>query len=188
MTASQPVAKRSTPECGGRLRDRPGVGRIERPGKPRQKLSVIGQQSRLSGDDRHDVPVCQLAENGDQLMTDPVAQVGRVSVGRILDGAQLELKAQGVGLGSAQSKNRMSMTQAHRCETICRRTAEKVEQDGLCLVVGCVAGGGTFRQGSEPGRARPRFEVGPGGDDHLVDDDFDTESRGELVDDMYVLV
>jgi hypothetical protein len=80
------------------------------------------------------------------------------------------------------------MTLAHRCETICRRTAEKIEQDGLCLVVGCVAGGGTFRQGSEPRRTRSRFEVGPGGDDHLVDDDFDTESRGELVDDMYVLV
>jgi hypothetical protein len=82
----------------------------------------------------------------------------------------------------------MPWSGAHGGETVRGSTAEQVEEDGLCLVVGRMTRCSSGRQSAEPGRARPCLEIRPLSDAYPVDDDLDTEGGGNLVHDMYVLV
>ena len=120
-------------------------------------------------------------------MTNPIAQVCRVAVRRVLHWVQAELRAQVVGLGPAQPEYRVPGPGAHRRESISSGTTEQVQEDGLCLIVGRVAGGGTGRESPEPSRTRPRLEVGPCTNVHPVDYDLDPERSGDRGYDLSVL-
>ncbi len=110
-------------------------------------------------------------------MTDPIAQVSRILVRRVLHGVQTEPGAQVVGLGASQGENRVAGARAHRGKPVGGGPPEQVDEDRLGLIVGRVAGSGAFRQGTEPSRTRPRLEVGPGADVDSVNDDLDAERR-----------
>ena len=97
-------------------------------------------------------------------MTDPVAQVGRIPVRRVLHGMETEPRAQVVGLGTAQGENRVARPRAHCRQTVGGGAPQQVEENRLRLIVGRVAGGGVGREDPEPGRPRPCLKVGPGTD------------------------
>ncbi len=188
MITPQPFPQSATPERSGSVRDRPGVGRVERCGELAEQGRVIGQQPRLTGQDGHDVTAGELAQHGDQLVTDAVAQVGRVAVRRVLDRVQTEPRAQRVGLGPTQGENRVPRPSAHRREAVSGGAAEQVDEHRLCLIVGGVAGRRTGRHGAESGRARSRLEIGTSSEAHPVHDDVDAELAGDLVHDADILV
>ena len=133
------------PMGGRRLRDRLGIGRVEGGGELSQKIGVIGHQPRLTGENRDDVAAGELAERGQQLMANAVAQIDRVGVAGVFHRAQTELCAQGMGLGPAQPQNRVPRSGAHRRKAVGGRAAEEIEEDGLGLVVGGVAGSSPWR-------------------------------------------
>ena len=99
---------------------------------------------------------------GNELVTDPVAQVRRVVVAGVLDRAESQLGTKSVGLGPAQPEDRVPRPGSHGRKPVGGGAAEKVEQHGLGLVIGCVTGGGTrWQDPSRAARARAsRF--GPG--------------------------
>jgi hypothetical protein len=188
MTTPQPFTHSATPESRGSVRYCPGVGRVERSGELAEQGRVVGQQARLTGKDGHDVTACELAQSGHQLMTDPVAQVGRVSVRRVLDRVQTEPGAQRVRLGPAQGENRVPRPGAHRRKTVGSGAPEQVDEDGLRLIVGRVTGRRPSRHSAEPGLARPRLEVRTGSEADAVHDDVDAELAGNLVHNTDILV
>lgn len=188
MVASQPLAQCPASKGCRRVRDRPGVGRVESRGELAEQDRVVSQQPRLAGEHRHDVTTCELAQHRYQLVTDPVAQVGRVAVRRVLDRVKAKLRAQCVGLGTTQGEYRVPGPRAHGREAICGGAAEQVEQDGLRLIVGRVAGGGTDRHGTEPGGTRTRLEIRACTNAHPVNDDLDAELAGDLVHNTDILV
>ena len=57
-----------------------------------------------------------------------------------------------MGLGPAQGENRVPRARAHRRQPVGGGAPEQVEEDGLGLIVGRVAGGGAVR-------AEPRAEL-----------------------------
>ena len=83
-------------------------------------------------------------------MTDPVAQVGRISVRRVLHRLETEPRAQVVSLSTAQGENRVASPRAHCRQTVGGGPSQQVEKYRLGLVVGRVASGGVDRESPEP--------------------------------------
>jgi hypothetical protein len=137
----------------------------------------------LAGEDRHDVPAPEIAEHGDQLVADTVAQVGRIDVRGVEDRAKAELCAQSMGLGAAEIKDRVARAGTHRREAVGGGAPEQVQKNGLGLVVGGVSGGGSRRQDPDSGGARSRLEVRAGTYRDAVNHHLNIEGASEVVDD-----
>ena len=82
----------------------------------------------------------------------------------------------------------MPRPRTHGREAVGGGAPQQVEEDGLCLIVGRVAGRYPGRHGAEPGRARPRLEIGTSSEAHPVHDDVDAELAGDLVHNTDILV
>jgi len=102
----------------------------------------------------------ELAQYRDQLVTNPIAQIRRIQVRRVLNRVQTEHLNTSCGFGASQGENRVAGARAHRASpSVAAHGA--VDEDRLGLVVGGVTGSGAYRQGTKPRSTRPRSRLGP---------------------------
>jgi hypothetical protein len=69
-----------------------------------EQRRLIRHEGGLAGQHGNDIAICHLTEEGDQLGPNPVPAEARVVVARIVDRNQADSRAQGGGIGAAQTK------------------------------------------------------------------------------------
>ena len=87
-------------------------------------------------------------------MSDPVADMGRVAVRRVLDRHEPEVDAQRTGLGPPQAEQRMALGR-HAGQPVDAAASQQVDEHGLGLVVGGVAGEHAVPAAPRRGRRAP---------------------------------
>ena len=93
-------------------------------------------------------------------MADAVADEPGVVVAGIVNRTEVEVGAELTGLGSAEGEDRLGGRAPHPGQAVEGGAPEEVDEDGLGLVVGGVAGEHAGREGRVSRRAGPGFEVG----------------------------
>ncbi len=168
MVGREPPAHRppGQRQIGAAARALASVGSSAAARASSRSLLVAGQVG-LAGEQGHRVAAGQVGQQGQQFVAHPVAQVARVGVGRVVHDRQCERAAQGHGLGPAQGEQGRAAG-AHRRQAGQRGAAQQVEQHGLGLVVGGVAGEHARGQHAVAGLAGAGLQVGPVGDGHRL--------------------
>ena len=165
--ASQRRTARRASATGAAARAR-GVGGVEVGRERVHEVGLVAEHLGLAGEDRDDVALGDGVEQGEELVAHPVAAEGGRLVGRILDRSQAEVPAERPGLAPAQAEQRPA-DGPHAGQPVEPGAAQEVEQHGLGLVVGCVAGQDVGRQRGVAGgpgaglQVRPRRDLDPHG-------------------------
>ena len=174
-----PLPDRPGAENSGRSREFGGIGRVDRRGELVEVLVVGAQQVGGAGEQDGHITLGDVVEQGEHLVTDPVAAEAPIVVAGVLGDDEAELLAQCGGLEAPKPQDRVAPARTDRAESGRSGAAQEREEDRLGLIVERVAG---HRLGSEcgvSGGPRPRLEVGS-----VVDVDVDhTEADPEAVGD-----
>jgi hypothetical protein len=153
--ADGPLGQRR--RCGG---EGAGVGRVDRGRQVVEQHDVGPGHVGLAGEDGHDVAPGDGVEQRQQLVAHPVAAERRVGIAGVVDGLEPHVDTQSQGLAPAQPPDR-APHRVHTHQPVEPGAAQQVQQHGLGLVVGRVAGQRVGRQRRVPGRPGPGLEVGP---------------------------
>lgn len=141
------------------------VGRIDVSGKVIEKVGVVGQMGALAGHESGDIAVSNLAEQGNHLVTDPIASMHRAEVRRIGNRGETESGTHRFGVATPEREEGVPRP-THPGETVQPGTPDQSEKHGLGLVIGCMAGEDPVRERCEAGLTGTSFEIRPGADTH----------------------
>jgi hypothetical protein len=116
---------------------------------------------RRSHQQGHHVTLGNIGQQGQDLVTHPVATMHRLGIGRINHRGELHGGTHLLGFDTAQPQDRMGWARAHACQTGKACTPQHVEYHRFSLIVSGMAGGGIRAKHSPSGLTGPGLKVGP---------------------------
>lgn len=156
LQPSSHAAPRERDRGGGELLH---IRRVDRRRERVEQRDLVGKELALARDDRDDVTATNLGQERQDLITDAVSPKSAIAIRRVADDFEPQRSDESFGLFAAQPQDWMAPTESHADKAVRSRTAHEVEQHGLSLVIGGVAGCDLGRQRGKTRRAGARLQV-----------------------------
>ncbi|MFT7475523.1 MAG: hypothetical protein ACI81L_002462 [Verrucomicrobiales bacterium] len=169
---THPSLDRSSGDGSGCLRKRLRIGRVDLIYSLVQQIGSLASMVGGSDQQRHNVAICNIIEQRQDLMADSVSKESCLSVGRVGEWSPTQVSAHGLGVAATQRQDWSTVPWLHCTETDHPGTSNQVDQDRLGLVVGAMTSGRVGSESDIPCRAHPRFEIRAGR--HVDRDGFKT--------------
>lgn len=154
-----PVSDGSTGERGVGGGDGSRVGGFDFGGEGVEQVVFVCEHVGLAVEDRCQVAPRELVEEWQGFVTNPVAQMGRITIAWIIDRVESKLAAERLGFGAPQRQDRMTGAVPVRGQPGASRTAQQIEQHRLGPIVKRVPGRNDGGQHVVPSGAGAGLEI-----------------------------